>query len=253
MSEIKRLIFDIGHGGTDSGASANGLKEKDINLIVGLSALDYINNNYIVDAKVTRDKDVTLDENKRVKIITDFNPHLSISIHHNAAGSVEARGSEVIHAHYDKDDDVLANDIMDELLKLGMPKRRAFTKLNDHGNDWYYMIRRIWDTDTDAIIVEGGFLTNKDDAKLLKDVEFLKAEGRVIAECAARYLGLEKKPIILEETVKTWQQEIGEKAIDELYKDELLSESEEWKKKDLTNESTPLWLFFEMMNRVKNL
>lgn len=231
MSDIKRLIFDIGHGGTDSGASANGLIEKDINLIVGLSALEYIKNNYIVEVRVTRDKDISLDENTRVKIVKEFNPHLCISIHHNAAGSTEARGSEVIHAHYDKDDDSLAENIMDELLKLGMPKRRSFTKLNDNGNDWYYMIRRIWDAHTDAIIFEGGFVTNKEDTKLLKDIEFLKAESRVIAECAAKYLGLEKKLTILEETdTNDW----GKLYIKQLYELGIISqlhdskESVEW-------------------------
>ncbi len=50
---------------------------------------------------------------------------------------------------------------------------------------------------------------------------------------------------------KTWQQIMGEKAIEELFSDGKLSNPEEWKKKDLLKEHTPLWLFFEMMNRLK--
>ena len=186
MSELIRLMFDIGHGGKDPGACANGLQEKNVNLIVGLAALDYVKTNYIVDARVSRQTDVSLPEEDRIKLISTFNPRLCISVHHNAAQNVNARGSEIIHGHYDQEDDVLAKDIMDELVKIGMPKKLSFTKLNDQQKDWYYMIRRIWDNDTHAIIFEGGYVTNKEDAKLLSSIEYLKTEGYVLGECAAR-------------------------------------------------------------------
>lgn len=48
---------------------------------------------------------------------------------------------------------------------------------------------------------------------------------------------------------KSWEQELGEKAIDSLASKGKLHNPEEWKKKDLKNEYTPLWLFFEMYNR----
>jgi N-acetylmuramoyl-L-alanine amidase CwlA len=49
---------------------------------------------------------------------------------------------------------------------------------------------------------------------------------------------------------KAWEQTTGEKAIDELVKKGKLSNGDTWKVKDLKNEPTPLWLFFEMMNRI---
>lgn len=189
---MKKVILDIGHGGKDTGASANGLIEKELNLKVGLMVMDYLSN-YEAEVRTTREKDVDLSANERVKIVNDYNPDLCVSIHHNAAGSADARGSEVIHAHYDEYDDKLALSILNKLTKLGMPARRAFAKLNDRGTDWYFMIRDIWDNDTDAIIVEGGFLTNKKDAELLSKSEFLQGEAKAIGEAIVEYLGLESK------------------------------------------------------------
>lgn len=67
---------------------------------------------------------------------------------------------------------------------------------------------------------------------------------------AKALVGKVEKPIVIEGTAKAWQQTIGEKAIDKLFADGKLSNPEDWKKRDLLNENTPLWLFFEMMTRV---
>jgi N-acetylmuramoyl-L-alanine amidase len=190
---MKKVCIDVGHGGSDSGAVANGLKEKDLNLQVGLKVREYLNP-YDVEIKMTRETDKTLTPDERVKIVNDFNPNLCVSIHHNSFNGI-ARGAEVIHSHYEKQDDKLANDILDKLLKSGMPKRRAFTKLNDNNQDYYYMIRKINDNDTDAIITEGGFVDNVEDAKLLKTEVYINAEAKAISDSVVEYLGLKIKEI----------------------------------------------------------
>lgn len=185
-------MIDIGHGGTDTGAKGNGLVEKNLNLKVGLLLRDLFAD-YEVEVKTTRDTDITLTNDTRVEIVKNFDPDLCISIHHNSATSTDARGSEVIHAYYDQRDDKLANAILDNLSAIGMPKRRAFTKLNSRGDDWYFMIRRIWDSNTEAIIVEGGFVTNKTDADMLRKDEYLASEARAIGKAVVEYLGLRSK------------------------------------------------------------
>lgn len=190
---LKRVVLDPGHGGNDPGACANGLKEKELNLVVALKAREYLLNNYDgVEVLLTRDADITLTPDARVKKVTDYNPHLCVSIHHNQFNKL-ARGAEVIHAHYDEYDDALALDILRRLAAAGMPTRRAFTKLNEKNADWYYMIRRIWDKDTDAIICEGGFVDNTRDAELLKSPKYLNAEAEAYAIGAAEYLQLTPK------------------------------------------------------------
>lgn len=187
-----KIMIDIGHGGSDTGATGNELIEKDLNLKVGIILRDYLKS-YEVMVKTTRDSDITLSNDTRVELVNRFDPDLCISVHHNAAPSTEARGAEVIHAHYDEYDDKLANAILDKLAAFGMPKRRIFTKLNSRGDDWYYMIRRIWDSNTAAIIVEGGFVTNPIDAAMLKRDEYLVSEANSIGKAVVEYLDLKLK------------------------------------------------------------
>lgn len=189
---MAKVMIDIGHGGSDNGASGNGLIEKDVNLKVGIMLYDYLGQ-YDVEVRTTRNSDVTLSNDLRVEMVNSFNPDLCVSVHHNAASAAEARGAEVIHAHYDEYDDKLANAILVNMTSIGMPKRRIFTKLNSRSDDWYYMIRRIWDANTDAIIVEGGFVTNAEDAELLKKDDFLMSESAAIGSAIVEYLGLELK------------------------------------------------------------
>lgn len=187
-----KIMIDIGHGGSDTGSSGNGLVEKDLNLKVGLLLRDFLRN-YEVEVKTTREADITLSNDARVEMVKAFKPDLCISVHHNSATTADARGAEVIHAYYDQHDDKLANAILDNLEAIGMPKRRAFTKLNSRGADWYFMIRRIWDSNTEAIIVEGGFLTSRADAELLRQDEFLISEAKAIGKAVVEYLGLKSK------------------------------------------------------------
>ena len=189
----KKVVLDVGHGGKDPGACANGLVEKNLNLKVGLAAREHLAQNYDVEVLMTRNSDIDLGNETRVELINKYNPDLCVSIHHNAAASLDARGAETIHAHKDTRDDALAKLILTKLAAAGMPTRRAFTKTYENGSDWYFMIRRIWDNDTQAVIVEGGFVTNSMDAALLKTEEYLEAEGKAIAEAVAEHLQL--KPI----------------------------------------------------------
>jgi N-acetylmuramoyl-L-alanine amidase len=199
---MAKVMIDIGHGGTDPGAQANGLVEKDINLKVGSLLISYLSN-YDVTVGTTRGIDITLSSDARVETVKSFAPDLCVSIHHNWAASSAARGAEVIHAYYDQYDDKLANAVLDKLAAIGMPKRSAFTKLNSRGDDWYYMIRRIWDSNTSAIIVEGGFLSNPMDGALLRRDDFLMAEAAAIGAAIVDYLNLKTK------TAPWWQAPIA--------------------------------------------
>lgn len=189
---MKKIMIDVGHGGADPGACANGLVEKDINLKVSKMIKAKLQAGYDVEVRMTRETDISLEPDNRVKIVNDFNPDLCISVHHNSA-SGQARGAEVIHAAKDPQDDKLADEILKLLAAAGMPARRSFFKTDSQGRDWYYMIRRIINNDTDAIITEGGFVDNIDDAKLLSDDNWLEKEAAAITTAAVHYLGLTEK------------------------------------------------------------
>ena len=93
MSAQKRVhhtvVIDAGHGGKDTGAIDNGVKEKDINLGVAKELARLINKDLKnVDAVMTRSGDVFLSLQERASIANRNHADLFISIHTN---SVDAK------------------------------------------------------------------------------------------------------------------------------------------------------------------
>lgn len=86
---IKGIVVDAGHGGADPGATANGLKEKDLNL----KAAQYMYQRLKelgIPTTIVRDADETVDRDERVRRILDAygsDPNvIVISNHINAGG-----------------------------------------------------------------------------------------------------------------------------------------------------------------------
>ena len=92
---VKKIVIDAGHGGNDPGATVGQCKEKDIVLSVALLAGAYIEK-YIdgVEVIYTRDDDTFVELNQRANIANKAKADLFISIHANAAGSMNAYGTE---------------------------------------------------------------------------------------------------------------------------------------------------------------
>ncbi len=79
------VVIDAGHGGHDSGAVGNGLREKDINLAVALRVGRLIKSKH-PDVKVlyTREKDFFVTLMGRAEYANKNNADLFISIHVNS-------------------------------------------------------------------------------------------------------------------------------------------------------------------------
>lgn len=87
----KRIVIDSGHGGSDSGAVANGIIEKDLTLKIS----KYIKNRFDelgIESTLTRDDDITLNPVDRVNRVLDIYGNDSdvivLSNHINAGGSL---------------------------------------------------------------------------------------------------------------------------------------------------------------------
>jgi len=97
--EFDVIVIDAGHGGKDAGAiGVNGVKEKDVNLGVGLK-LGKLIEQQMKDVKVvyTRKNDTFVELYKRGKIANEENGKLFISIHCNSTSNKQsdATGFEV--------------------------------------------------------------------------------------------------------------------------------------------------------------
>ncbi|NLP29393.1 MAG: N-acetylmuramoyl-L-alanine amidase CwlD [Clostridia bacterium] len=195
----KIILIDPGHGGMDGGAvSKNGAKEKDINLSISIKLRKVLENyGYIVI--MTRDKDQGLysdekgsisrrkyeDLNKRCILKRDSNCHMFISIHQNSFPESKYSGAQVWYSN-SKQSEVLAN-ILQENLRLDLNKenkRQAKRSIND------YKILRC-NPEIPSVIIECGFLTNREEERKLKDESYQNIIAESIANSVNQYFETE--------------------------------------------------------------
>jgi N-acetylmuramoyl-L-alanine amidase len=91
--EIRRVVLDPGHGGTDPGAvGPNGLREKDVTLDVAHRAAPLLAREVGVSTLLTRDVDVFVPLDVRAAKANAFHGDLFVSIHCNSSEDSAARG-----------------------------------------------------------------------------------------------------------------------------------------------------------------
>ena len=167
------------HGGTDSGAVGNGIIEKELTLKIATYIADRLRN-LGANVTLTRDSDETLDPSERVRRVLNAYGNskdvLVISNHINAGGG---DGAEVIYAL--RGTDRLPNLILNNLKDEGQNIRKAYVRRlpSDPSKDYYFMLRNTGNTD--ALIVEYGFLDSK-----LDDVNQLKNNWQNYAEAVVK-------------------------------------------------------------------
>ena len=176
---LKGIVIDPGHGGKDPGATGNGIIEKDLNLLISKYMYDRFKE-LGVPVTLTRNSDETLDQKERVRRVLnaygDSKDVIVISNHINAGGG---DGAEVIYALRNTSN--LSKDILDEIEKEGQNIRKYYQQRlpSNPIKDYYFMHRNT--PNTEAVIVEYGFLDSKGD-----DVNQLKNDYKKYAEAVVR-------------------------------------------------------------------
>jgi N-acetylmuramoyl-L-alanine amidase len=181
------VCIDPGHGGNDSGAVANGIREKDVNLAVSLMVRDMLQAQGI-EVLITRDTDVFVSFHDRVNLANSKRADAFISIHHNAAANTEARGLEIFYSIVGGEGKRLSEFIHSRYRALipELPSRGVKTKRLNDGRDYYYVIR---ETRMPAIIIEGGFLTNAEDTALTTQRYFQERQAQAISQGVVLWKG----------------------------------------------------------------
>lgn len=178
------IIIDPGHGGLDVGSGSNEFwLEKEVSLKISLYQYNRLKD-LGIDVKLTRDSDVTLDPDERINKIFELNNtknDLVISNHINVDfGNYD--GAEIIYSV--NKDKRLPELISKNLVNFGhkLSINGIYTKKNQFGNDYYYIIRR--SHPIEAIIIEYGFADSKgDDIKKLRENWELLSEAVVKSIC----------------------------------------------------------------------
>jgi len=182
MNEYK-IVIDPGHGGIDSGASGNGIIEKDKTLEISKYMYDRFKE-LGIPVEITRTSDATLSPTERVNsILSKFGNNsdvIVISNHINAGGG---DGAEVIYAL--RNNSNLANLIADNIKDTGQNIRKVYQRRlpSDPSKDYYFIHRNTGVTQ--PLIVEYGFLDGSGD-----DVSKLKNNWRDLTEAVVKAIAL---------------------------------------------------------------
>lgn len=166
-----KILIDAGHGGNETGASANGYIEKDLNLQTSLLLRTELNQCGF-DVTMTRETDLDIDLVERGNRAKGCN--CIISIHFNACSPAgTGKGTEQIHSFNNESAKWLAMCINKEVLKLGLYDRGVWTKESSiKGKNYYGVLRHA--EPVAGVILEGLFIDNLNDTAFLKKPDFLK-------------------------------------------------------------------------------
>ena len=182
---MAKVFLGVGHGGTDSGAVANGFKEKDLNLSIALACnAELIRHGVTVQMSRTKDENDTLNDEIRECNAFLGSDGLAVDIHNNAGGG---DGVEAFYHHGGGKGKVLADNVLAEIVAIGQNSRGAKTRKNDAGRDYYGFIR---ETKAPAIIVECAFVDNAKDMQIIDTAAEQKAMGIAIAKGILKTLGI---------------------------------------------------------------
>ena len=179
-----KVFIGVGHGFSDPGAVANGVKEKDLNLSIALACRDELKR-HGVEVKLSRSKDENDPLIEEIKECNAFSPDLAVDIHNNAGGG---DGAEVFYHYGGGKSKTLAENILNEIVKVGQNSRGAKVRKNSQGKDYYGFIR---ETSAPAVIVECAFIDNASDLKILASESLKKSMGEAIAKGVLKTLGVE--------------------------------------------------------------
>ncbi|HEY8487862.1 MAG TPA: N-acetylmuramoyl-L-alanine amidase [Thermaerobacter sp.] len=196
-----RIVVDPGHGGTDGGAYANGLVEREVNLAIALPLRDILVARG-AQVRMTREernpnlplwnRDNPYDPGTRTGMANSWPAHMLISVHNNSTLSGTSRGLLTIWGNA-PESQTLARAIHDRLI-YWTAVRQGFDHVSVgqgvyrdtqlRGHTLAITNRSL----VPATIVEVAFLSNAQDAALLKNPAFLQAAAKGIADGAGAFL-----------------------------------------------------------------
>jgi N-acetylmuramoyl-L-alanine amidase len=187
-----KIVLDAGHGGTDSGATGNDLKEKNITLALVLACRDYLINTFLdVEVILTRATDVFIELSERANIANRAGADVFLSMHINANPSAAANGFETyIYNKITK----AATKEKAERLQYAIHKAVApRIDIADRGmKEANFAVVR--ETNMSALLSENGFISNAADAEKMKNPLWIQNVAIGHAEGLATFLGLQRKP-----------------------------------------------------------
>lgn len=184
-----RIFIDQGHNpnNPNAGAEGNGLREQDIVFRIGILLAELFRENPAFEVKLSRPTlevqlgtSNTTSLRERVRLANEWGADYFLSLHTNASSIPSATGVEAFAYSKPSEAFSLGEDIVNEI--------SALTGLRNRGmkvRSGLYVLRK---TSMPAVLIELGFITNPNDARLMVDEPELFAQG--IYDGSLEFFGL---------------------------------------------------------------
>ena len=191
------VVIDPGHGGPETGSvGANGLVERDLNLIVALLVeKELLSLGYSV--ALTRRTDLHMPIRQRTAIANALSPKAFVSIHHNggAVRGSDVPGTEIFHHVSNPESKRLAGLLFEEIFEafknywvpwVSTVHNGASSRLSEPGRDAYGILRNT--PDIPSAIAEAIYLSNPPEAELMTLPEVQQNEADAITRAIHRFI-----------------------------------------------------------------
>jgi N-acetylmuramoyl-L-alanine amidase len=216
---VSRIVIDAGHGGHDPGAKANGVTESEIALDVALRLQKLLEKEPGFEVVMTRATDVFIPLEERTRIANKESADLFLSIHANAARNTKARGVETYFLNFATNPEAEAvaarenagsgqsmrklPDIVRAIaLNNKIDESRDFASMVQHS-----MVRKLSSKNNairnigtkqapfvvligaqmPSVLAEMSFVTNKEDASLLKTSAYRQKIAEALFDAVQQY------------------------------------------------------------------
>ena len=216
---VTRIVIDAGHGGKDPGTHAGSLREKDIALDIAKRVRDDLTERGF-EVIMTRDRDVFIPLEQRAFIANSRQADLFVSIHVNAARNRSARGLETFYLNLATSadaaevaarenassgnvrmadvrklvDQIFNHTRKEESRELATTMQAAMVK-SVLGRENHPLNRGVktagfhvlLGAQMPAVLVEVGFVSNREEARQLRSAPHRKKLASAIADGVSRY------------------------------------------------------------------
>ncbi len=223
LTPIRTVVLDPGHGGYDPGTSHHGLLEKDLTLDIARRLRDELKSEGL-SVVMTRDHDEFIKLQRRAAIANHLPADLFVSVHVNANRRRSVSGIEVYYPResvldpsaswppgLQPEDVALATTTIRDVvwdvvlsrsrrhsLRMAMAICRSMRERvgvhcrGVHGAR-FVVLREAW---MPAVLVEVGYVSNRDEATRLASAAYRQAIAQGIADGVATYVAqLDRTPI----------------------------------------------------------
>ena len=217
--KLRRIVVDAGHGGRDPGAvGARGTREKDVVLAIAKILAKKLEKDLGCEVIMTRTGNTFLQLEERTAIANKVKADLFISIHANASTNRRARGIETYYLNFSKNAkavevvarenktslkqvgdlemillDLLANSKINESSRLAAEIQKSLvSRLSKHYKVKNLGVRQgpfyvLLGATMPSVLVETGFISHRDEEKLLKNRKYQERTADAIVSAVRNY------------------------------------------------------------------